>query len=114
TLQVGTYDTARFADLGHAGLDVFGDGRTCNQSSGTLTIGSITFNAQGQVTGLKAKLQQHCENGVPGLYGPIRYYQGRNGVGRAARATDRSKGARICCRVAVGPRKIVSDCDACQ
>src|SRR5262249_51073817 len=43
TLQVGTYDTARFADLGHAGLDVFGDGRTCNQSSGTLTIGSITF-----------------------------------------------------------------------
>jgi hypothetical protein len=74
-LQAGTYDTARFADNSRAGLDVFGDGRGCNQSSGTLTIGSITFNEQGQVTGLKAKFEQHCENGVPALHGTIRHYQ---------------------------------------
>jgi len=72
-LQTGTYDTARFADSTHAALDVFGDGRGCNQSSGTLTISSITFNEQGQAATLSASFEQHCENVVPALHGTIHH-----------------------------------------
>jgi hypothetical protein len=73
-LQPGTYDTARFADATHARLDVFGDGRGCNQSSGTLTIGSITFDPQGNVESLGATFEQHGENAAPGLHGTIHHY----------------------------------------
>jgi hypothetical protein len=74
-LQPRTYDTARFGDATHAGLDVFGDGRGCNQSSGTLTIDSITFDPQGNVESLGATFEQHCENVAPALHGIIHHYQ---------------------------------------
>ena len=69
-----TYDTARFADSTHAGLDVFGDGRGCNTSTGTLTIIAITFDGQGSVTSLSATFEQHCEGAPPALHGKIHYY----------------------------------------
>jgi hypothetical protein len=73
TLQPGTYATTRFADSTHAGLDFFGDGRGCNQSTGTLTIDSIALNGQGSVTRLGATFEQHCEGAAPALHGTIHH-----------------------------------------
>jgi hypothetical protein len=73
-LQPGTYNTNRFGGTGVAGLDVSGDGRGCNTSTGTLTIKRITFDAAGKVTTLNASFVQHCEGAAPALRGTIRYY----------------------------------------
>jgi hypothetical protein len=74
-LHAGTYNIARFADNSHAGLDVSGDGRGCNETTGTLTITAITLDNHGNVTGLNASFEQHCEGGAPALRGTIHYYK---------------------------------------
>jgi hypothetical protein len=73
-LQPGTYNTTRSGGTGAAGLDVSGNGRGCNTSTGTLKINRITFNAAGEVTALDASFIQHCEGAAPALRGSIRYY----------------------------------------
>jgi hypothetical protein len=73
TLQPGSYPVARFADATHAGLDIFGDGRGCNQTTGTLTIDSIGLNGQGGAIRLGATFEQHCEGGAPALHGTIHH-----------------------------------------
>jgi len=75
TLKPGNYTTARFADSNHAGLDVFGDGRGCSQSTGTLTIIAIGEDGQGAITGLHASFVQHCEGGAAALHGKVRFYE---------------------------------------
>ena len=74
-LQAGTYDTMRFADSTHAGLDVFGDGRGCNTSTGVLTISAVTFDGAGNAKALSATFEQHCEGAPPALHGTIHYYK---------------------------------------
>ena len=64
-----TYATTRFADATHAGLDFFGDGRGCNNSSGSLTVNRIVRDGGGTVTALNATFVQHCENQGPALHG---------------------------------------------
>ena len=75
-LHPGRYYDAERAPFrtGVAGLDVSGDGRGCNSSTGTLTIDRITFNAAGQVATLNASFVQQCEGAAPALRGKIRYY----------------------------------------
>jgi hypothetical protein len=73
TLQPGNYSVARFADETHAGLDVFGDGRGCNQTTGTLTINVLVLNGQGNAVGLGATFEQHCEGAAPALHGTINH-----------------------------------------
>jgi hypothetical protein len=73
-LRPGSYNTTRFGGTGAAGLDVSGDGRGCNTSTGTLTINRITFDAAGKVTTRNASFVQHCEGAAPALRGTIRYY----------------------------------------
>lgn len=78
-LQVGTYTNARrapFAPLGHPGLDVSGDGRGCNQLSGSFTIEEIQFeqiSGQTYLRRLVATFEQHCEFATPALTGRIEY-----------------------------------------
>jgi len=74
-LKPGTYDTARFADSNYARLDVFGNGRGCNGSTGTLTINAITFDTSNNVTSLSASFEQHCEGSAAALRGTIHYYR---------------------------------------
>jgi hypothetical protein len=75
TLRVGTYPNAqRFADAEHPEVDVYGNGRGCNRTSGSFTIREIVFNAEGAVTALWATFEQHCEGLEPALRGTIRYY----------------------------------------
>jgi hypothetical protein len=74
-LRVHSYKTKRSPDKTNAGLDVSGDGRGCNTSTGTLNITAITFDAQGNVTSLSATFDQHCEGQTPALHGIIHHYQ---------------------------------------
>ncbi len=73
-LAVGTYPTQRFAGAGLAGLDVSGNGRGCNASSGTVTIRNIRVDASNQVTGLWAFFTQYCDNSTVPYKGTIRYH----------------------------------------
>ncbi|MGW0971895.1 hypothetical protein [Streptomyces sp. NPDC002516] len=74
-LEAGrTYETRRGDDASFAGLDVFGDGRGCNTSTGELTIAKLALNADGTVKAFAATFVQHCEGGTPALRGTIHYY----------------------------------------
>jgi hypothetical protein len=73
TLAPGTYETSSFPDLTHARLDVFGNGRGCNQT-GTLTIFAITFNELDEVQSLSATFTLRCERAAPRLRGEIHYF----------------------------------------
>lgn len=74
-LKVGTYTGAqRFAGPGHAGLDLGGNGRGCNQVTGSFTILQLGTDEQGNVTALSATLTQHCEGGTPALNATIHYF----------------------------------------
>ena len=76
-LAVGRYDNATrypFEAAGAPGLDVTGDGRGCNMSSGWFEIESIAGGpGNGSFTELTATFEQHCENGVAALRGCIHF-----------------------------------------
>jgi hypothetical protein len=92
TLKVGTYATARFAGPGQAGLDVFGDGRGCNASTGSLTITELDLDGA-QVTGLAATFVQHCESATPALNGTIRFHAGTFPLPAATAVTAAARNA---------------------
>jgi hypothetical protein len=74
-LEAGrTYRTARSHAEGTAGLDVFGNGRGCNTSTGTLTVTKLARGDDGTVKAFAATFVQHCEGGDPALHGTIHYY----------------------------------------
>ena len=65
TLHTGTYtdvERAAFRTAGHAGLDVFGEGRGCNTVAGQLTVNTIQADDTGKITALDATFSQNCEN----------------------------------------------------
>lgn len=84
-LAVGSYTDAQraaFAESGHAGLDIGGNGRGCNSISGSFTVtdftyeivadplgGSPTFN----VLSFAATFEQHCEGADPALTGTVTF-----------------------------------------
>ncbi len=55
------------------GLEVFGDGRGCNQITGAFRVKQITFDATGKVASFWATFEQHCEGGAPVLTGEVRW-----------------------------------------
>ncbi|WP_392964369.1 hypothetical protein [Streptomyces sp. LN245] len=69
-----TYTTQRFHGPGTAGLDMGGNGRGCNSSTGELTISKLALNGDGTVKAFAATFVQHCEGGTPALRGTIHYY----------------------------------------
>jgi hypothetical protein len=69
-----TYQTSRFGDATLAALDISGDGRGCNSSTGTLTIKKLQLSASGEITNLSAVFEQHCEGGTPALHGTLHYF----------------------------------------
>jgi hypothetical protein len=77
SLQVGTFSNAMraaFRESSQPGLDVYGDGRGCNQVFGTFTITKIEIAPNGAVTALDATFVQHCETPTaPALNGHLRF-----------------------------------------
>jgi len=53
-------------------LDVSGDGRGCDTSTGSFVINKITYNPSGNVGSFSADFEQHCEEFTPALFGSIR------------------------------------------
>ncbi len=76
-LHTGIYtkaERAGFRKASASGIDVFGDGRGCNQVFGSFTVTRIAVDVQGHVTGLAATFVQHCESPTaPALRGLVRF-----------------------------------------
>ena len=55
------------------GLGVSGSGRGCNTLTGRFVVLEIVLGLNGTVQRFAADFEQHCEDGVPALFGAIRY-----------------------------------------
>jgi hypothetical protein len=76
-LVPGTYESAQRFDVraaGHAGLDVFGDGRGCNTLSGRFVVDDATYDSSGNVLTFSARFESHCEGTAnSALFGALSY-----------------------------------------
>lgn len=73
-LTAGDYPEATrypFNDAG-AGLSVSGNGRGCNELTGSFVINSVSFGPNGYVENLDAAFEQHCEGGDAALRGTVK------------------------------------------
>jgi hypothetical protein len=71
-LEAGrVYDGARRYPFNDAapGLSISGDGRGCNELSGTFTVSKIEFDAAGTLRAFEVTFEQHCEHMPPALRG---------------------------------------------
>ena len=74
-LAVGSYERAErtpFRASGRPGIDIYGDGRGCNQQSGRFEVRDLARDAGGKITRMHLLYEQHCEGGVPALFGEVR------------------------------------------
>ncbi|GIH19885.1 hypothetical protein [Rugosimonospora africana] len=73
-LAPGTYASAhRYPFNGTGpGLDLSGDGRGCNELTGSFTVIKAVFGPNGYVQTFDATFEQHCEGGTPAAHGEIR------------------------------------------
>ena len=72
-LVPGVYENAhRSASATWPGLDVYGDGRGCNQLTGRFTVLEAVYDA-GAVLRFAADYEQHCEGGPSALFGWVRF-----------------------------------------
>ena len=76
-LRPGTYlnaQRAAFRTGSTPGIDVFGDGRGCNNVYGSFTVTKVSFDQQGTVQSFEATFEQHCESPTaPALRGYVRF-----------------------------------------
>jgi hypothetical protein len=72
-LTPGTYSAAhRYPFNGTGpGLDLSGEGRGCNELTGSFTVSKAVFGPQGYVQAFDATFEQHCEGGTPAARGAI-------------------------------------------
>ncbi|PYS50476.1 MAG: hypothetical protein DMG13_20905, partial [Acidobacteria bacterium] len=62
-----------FQDPSQNGLSFSGEGRGCNTLTGEFTVLEAVFGSGGSVVRFAADFIQHCEGGIPAVYGGIRY-----------------------------------------
>ncbi|MDQ5808901.1 MAG: hypothetical protein M3320_09515, partial [Actinomycetota bacterium] len=76
-LEEGVYygaQRASFREAGRPGIDIGGDGRGCNQTTGNFEVTDLeTDPATGKVIRVSLVYEQHCEGGLPALFGEVRY-----------------------------------------
>jgi hypothetical protein len=74
TLTPGTYTGATrypFQGVAEPGLDFDGDGRGCNELTGSFTVQQAVFGPKGYVQEFDATFEQHCEGADPALHGEV-------------------------------------------
>lgn len=72
-----TYQATRYPFNGSgAGMDVSGEGRGCNQLSGTFTVTEATFDEDGRLRTFGTSFEQHCEHMTPALRGTFEFRAG--------------------------------------
>ncbi|MFL5737909.1 MAG: hypothetical protein ACJ76P_11300 [Actinomycetota bacterium] len=74
-LHDGLYFHAARGAFGHAGIDIFGDGRGCNNTSGRFEVLDLATWSGGAIRRLSLIYEQHCEGGVPALFGQIDFHE---------------------------------------
>ena len=74
-LAVGTYTGAVRYPFNSfvAGLDISGNGHGCNEETGWFIVRELVIGTDGSIVRFAADVEQHCENGDPGLFAAIRY-----------------------------------------
>lgn len=77
-LTPGFYDNATgYTGTGTSpGLGVFGNGRSCSQTTGSFTVHQAEYNYVGssiQLVRFAATFEQHCEGLAPAFYGTVYY-----------------------------------------
>jgi hypothetical protein len=73
TLAPGTYTGGtRFGGPDAPAIDFSGNGRGCNQTTGSFTINTIKWGPNGYVEALDAAFEQHCEGGDAASRGQVR------------------------------------------
>ena len=73
----GDYENAQrypFQPAGTPGLSVYGDGRGCNTLTGNFQVLQAGYNSSSVLQSFSANFEQHCEGGVPALFGWLRYH----------------------------------------
>jgi hypothetical protein len=73
-LVPGTYVNAMravFRDAGRPGIDVYGDGRGCNQTSGNFTVDEAVYGPSNYVQTFHATFTQFCDNAIAPLTGEV-------------------------------------------
>jgi hypothetical protein len=76
-LAVQVYDNAEraaFAEVGHPGLDIGGDGRGCNMITGQFQIEDLSLQG-GTLKSFTATFEQHCEGATAALHGCVHFAQ---------------------------------------
>jgi hypothetical protein len=77
SLHPGAYlnaTRAAFRAAASPGIDVFGDGRGCNNAYGSFSVTKVTMDPQGRVQSFEATFEQHCEQPTaPALRGYVRF-----------------------------------------
>lgn len=74
SLVEGSYHGATrapFRGPGVPGLDVFGNGRGCNELTGTFTVLEASYGPSNYLERFGATFEQHCEDGLPALRGEV-------------------------------------------
>lgn len=70
----GSYaNAARFASANNPGMDVWGEGRGCDETSGQFDVLEAQYGENREVKVLAIDFQQHCEGRPPTLRGWIRF-----------------------------------------
>jgi hypothetical protein len=71
-LTTGIYENAtRIQSPVGSGLNVFGEGRGCNQSRGRFEVLEITYGPNGEIDRFAATFEQHCEDAARALTGAV-------------------------------------------
>jgi hypothetical protein len=74
TFADGDYENAQrtsFRSAGHPGIDIYGEGRGCNETTGRFVVRDVAFDGTGTLQRLDLSYEQHCEGGVSALFGQI-------------------------------------------
>ena len=73
-LTAGTYGAATaYPWTPLNGLLVHGSGRSCSSLTGRFIVHEVVYRSDGSVRRFAADFEQHCGDGVPALFGAIRY-----------------------------------------
>lgn len=77
SLRVGNYTDAERATSRsgtHPGIDIFGEGHGCNETSGSFRV----LDYAADLSRLWIVYEQHCEGATPAVFGEIRYHEPRD------------------------------------
>lgn len=71
---------APFREHGHPDIDNRGSGRGCNRNAGLFEVKDIAVDAAGAISRLWIVYEQHCEGGIPALWGEVKLGQPVSGA----------------------------------